>query len=215
MSATTFSNVLRQLLFKRDKSAHDLAKETGLAPSSIYRILNGEAKTIRISTRFLLARALGVQPEAFDHEDVLSCDLPPMPPTPLSDSVADAPAKDEPLPVSGRVPLYRLSQVGAMARGDDEAPQRAVPPPPFDDYKGLDLIAVEVPPGRQGTDEPAPGDVLYVRPWKAEETPDPMDQDMVLAVRETGGALFTRWGLTPPEGVRPYGRVVCFARSWI
>ena len=201
----------------RGISVHELSDKSGIAATTIYRLVNGTAQTVRVSTLYSLAQVLGVTVDDLREPDIDLATLPPMPvfadtlSTPVAAPAASAPA------TSG-VPLYRLAQTWALGRGDTARPLRSVSPPPFEEYKGQSLIALEVPPGRRRPCEGVEvGDVLYARLWKREETPDPMDQDLVLCINDMveGAVSLVRWTLTPPEGLRPFGRVVCFARSWI
>ncbi len=227
MKPITEGYVLGKLLEKRGLSVHELAARAHVSTTTIYRLISGESQSIRISTLFKFGQVLGVSPTVFRSEDVLSKEnpfdgpvsfVPDALPDDAREALADVMAR-RPGAVAtamGAVPLYLLSQLASVVRGDPPVPERTVCPPPFRELDGLDLVAMVVPPGRRALDGVEAGDVLYARLWKEGETPDPMDQDVVLCMRETGGVTLVRWGITAaPEGSRPVGRVVSFARGWI
>lgn len=208
MKPSTEGYVIGQLAIKRGLSHIQLARKADVAPTTIYRLVSGEAQSVRASTLLMIANALGVTPEDLRHEDILSRELPTM-----ADTVAEV-AKPR-APVQSGVPLYKINKLDTALRGNTGEADDRVPPPPFEEYKGFTLIALTVPAGYSESLGLENGDVVYIRPW-FEEKAVPIAGDVVIA--EVNGRplpMLLRWKDQMPEGVHPRGSVIAFARSWI
>lgn len=57
-----------KLLKKDGRTMYEIAKEVGVAPSSMSRILRGEQKSLNLNTAFKLADTLGVDINEFRKE---------------------------------------------------------------------------------------------------------------------------------------------------
>ncbi len=207
MKPSTEGYVIGQLAIKRGLSHIQLARKADVAPTTIYRLVSGEAQSVRASTLLMIANALGVTPEDLRHEDILNRELPTM-----ADTVAEV-AKPR-APVQSGVPLYKINKIDTALRGDTGGADDRVPPPPFEEYKGFTLIALTVPAGYSESLGLENGDVVYIRPW-GEEKAVPIAGDVVIA--EVNGRplpMLLRWKDQMPEGVHPRGNVIAFARSW-
>lgn len=208
MKPSTEGYVIGQLAIKRGLSHIQLARKADVAPTTIYRLVSGEAQSVRASTLLMIANALGVTPEDLRHEDILSRELPTM-----ADTVAEV-AKPR-APVQSGVPLYKINKIDTALRGDTGGTDDRVPPPPFEEYMGFTLIALTVPAGYSESLGLENGDVVYIRPW-GEEKAVPIAGDVVIA--EVNGRplpMLLRWKDQMPDGVHPRGSVIAFARSWI
>lgn len=208
MKPSTEGYVIGQLAIKRGLSHIQLARKADVAPTTIYRLVSGEAQSVRASTLLMIANALGVTPEDLRHEDILNRELPTM-----ADTVAEV-AKPR-APVQSGVPLYKINKIDTALRGDTGGADDRVPPPPFEEYKGFTLIALTVPAGYSESLGLENGDVVYIRPW-GEEKAVPIAGDVVIA--EVNGRplpMLLRWKDQMPEGVHPRGNVIAFARSWV
>lgn len=208
MKPSTEGYVIGQLALKRGLSQIQLARKADVAPTTIYRLVSGEAQSVRASTLLMIANALGVTPEDLRHEDILNRELPTM-----ADTVAEVSKPRAPVPTG--IPLYKINQVDAALREDFSTVKATVPPPPFEEYKGFTLIALTVPAGYSESLGLENGDVVYIRPW-FEETAVPIAGDVVIA--EVYGRplpVLLRWKDQMPEGVHPRGNVIAFARSWV
>lgn len=208
MKPSTEGYVIGQLALKRGLSQIQLARKADVAPTTIYRLVSGEAQSVRASTLLMIANALGVTPEDLRHEDILNRELPTM-----ADTVTEV-AKPR-APVQSGVPLYKINKIDTALRGDTGEADDRVPPPPFEEYKGFTLIALTVPAGYSESLGLENGDVVYIRPW-FEETAVPIAGDVVIA--EVYGRplpVLLRWKDQMPEGVHPRGNVIAFARSWV
>lgn len=208
MKPSTEGYVIGQLAIKRGLSHIQLARKADVAPTTIYRLVSGEAQSVRASTLLMIANALGVTPEDLRHEDILNRELPTM-----ADTVTEV-AKPR-APVQSGVPLYKINKIDTALRGDTGGADDRVPPPPFEEYKGFTLIALTVPAGYSESLGLENGDVVYIRPW-GEEKAVPIAGDVVIA--EVNGRplpMLLRWKDQMPEGVHPRGNVIAFARSWI
>lgn len=208
MKPSTEGYVIGQLALKRGLSQIQLARKADVAPTTIYRLVSGEAQTVRASTLLMIANALGVTPEDLRHEDILNRELPTM-----ADTVAEV-SKPR-APVQSGVPLYKINKIDTALRGDTGGTDDRVPPPPFEEYKGFTLIALTVPAGYSESLGLENGDVVYIRPW-FEEPAVPIAGDVVIA--EVYGRplpVLLRWKDQMPEGVHPRGNVIAFARSWV
>lgn len=208
MKPSTEGYVIGQLAIKRGLSHIQLARKADVAPTTIYRLVSGEAQSVRASTLLMIANALGVTPEDLRHEDILNRELPTM-----ADTVAEV-AKPR-APVQSGVPLYKINKIDTALRGDTGEADDRVPPPPFEEYRGFTLVALTVPAGYSESLGLENGDVVYIRPW-GEEKAVPIAGDVVIA--EVNGRplpMLLRWKDQMPEGVHPRGNVIAFARSWI
>lgn len=208
MKPSTEGYVIGQLALKRGLSQIQLARKADVAPTTIYRLVSGEAQSVRASTLLMIANALGVTPEDLRHEDILNRELPTM-----ADTVAEVSKPRAPVPTG--IPLYKINRVDAALREDFSTVKATVPPPPFEEYKGFTLIALTVPAGYSESLGLENGDVVYIRPW-GEEKAVPIAGDVVIA--EVNGRplpMLLRWKDQMPEGVHPRGNVIAFARSWI
>lgn len=208
MKPSTEGYVIGQLALKRGLSQIQLARKADVAPTTIYRLVSGEAQSVRASTLLMIANALGVTPEDLRHEDILNRELPTM-----ADTVAEV-SKPR-APVQSGVPLYKINKIDTALRGDTGGADDRVPPPPFEEYKGFTLIALTVPAGYSESLGLENGDVVYIRPW-FEENAVPIAGDVVIA--EVYGRplpILLRWKDQMPEGVHPRGSVIAFARSWV
>lgn len=208
MKPSTEGYVIGQLAIKRGLSHIQLARRADVAPTTIYRLVSGEAQSVRASTLLMIANALGVTPEDLRHEDILNRELPTM-----ADTVTEV-AKPR-APVQSGVPLYKINKIDSALRGDTGGADDRVPPPPFEEYKGFTLIALTVPAGYSESLGLENGDVVYIRPW-GEEKAVPIEGDVVIA--EVYGRplpILLRWKDQMPEGVHPRGNVIAFARSWV
>lgn len=208
MKPSTEGYVIGQLAIKRGLSHIQLARKADVAPTTIYRLVSGEAQSVRASTLLMIANALGVTPEDLRHEDILNRELPTM-----ADTVTEV-AKPR-APVQSGVPLYKINKIDTALRGDTGEADDRVPPPPFEEYKGFTLIALTVPAGYSESLGLENGDVVYIRPW-FEEKAVPIAGDVVIA--EVNGRplpMLLRWKDQMPEGVHPRGNVIAFARSWV
>ena len=208
MKPSTEGYVIGQLAIKRGLSHIQLARKADVAPTTIYRLVSGEAQSVRASTLLMIANALGVSPEDLRHEDILNQELPTM-----ADTVTEV-AKPR-APVQSGVPLYKINKIDTALRGDTGEADDRVPSPPFEEYKGFTLIALTVPAGYSESLGLENGDVVYIRPW-GEEKAVPIAGDVVIA--EVNGRplpMLLRWKDQMPEGVHPRGSVIAFARSWI
>lgn len=208
MKPSTEGYVIGQLAIKRGLSHIQLARKADVAPTTIYRLVSGEAQSVRASTLLMIANALGVTPEDLRHEDILNHELPTM-----ADTVAEV-AKPR-TPVQSGVPLYKINKIDTALRGNAREADDRVPPPPFEEYKGFTLIALTVPAGYSESLGLENGDVVYIRPW-GEEKAVPIAGDVVIA--EVNGRplpMLLRWKDQMPDGVYPRGNVIAFARSWV
>ena len=208
MKPSTEGYVIGQLAIKRGLSHIQLARKADVAPTTIYRLVSGEAQSVRASTLLMIANALGVTPEDLRHEDILNRELPTM-----ADTVTEV-VKPR-APVQSGVPLYKINKIDTALRGDTGGADDRVPPPPFEEYKGFTLIALTVPAGYSESLGLENGDVVYIRPW-GEEKAVPIAGDVVIA--EVNGRplpMLLRWKDQMPEGVHPRGNVIAFARSWV
>ena len=204
----TVGFVAKTLAEKRGFTLNAFARKAGLAPSTLWNVYRGTAKTVRPYTLKAMADALGVTPEDLCHEDILNRELPTM-----ADTVAEVSKPRAPVPTG--IPLYKINQVDAALREDFSTVKATVPPPPFEEYKGFTLIALTVPAGYSESLGLENGDVVYIRPW-GEEKAVPIAGDVVIA--EVNGRplpMLLRWKDQMPEGVHPRGSVIAFARSWI
>lgn len=204
----TVGFVAKTLAEKRGLTLNAFARKAGLAPSTLWNVYQGTAKTVRPYTLKAMADALGVTPEDLCHEDILSRELPTM-----ADTVTEVAKPRAPVPTG--VPLYKISKIDTALRGDTGGADDRVPPPPFEEYKGFTLIALTVPAGYSESLGLENGDVVYIRPW-FEEKAVPIAGDVVIA--EVNGRplpILLRWKDQMPEGVHPRGNVIAFARSWI
>ena len=111
--------------------------------------------------------------------------------------------------------LYKLRDIARALKGEKVMREGLVPPPPFEEYEGLELSAIIVPAGYSDSLGLENGDVAYICPL-AEGSAPPLEGDVVLAELEGRPLpLLLRWSGQTPASVRPLGNVICFARSWV
>ena len=63
MTPSIEGQMIARLALQHGLSCSQLAKKAGVAPSTLYKLVSGEAQSIRASTLLLVAQALGVSPD--------------------------------------------------------------------------------------------------------------------------------------------------------
>lgn len=225
MTPSIEGQMIARLALQQGLSCSQLAKKAGVAPSTLYKLVSGEAQSIRASTLLLVAQALGVSPDVVRGAAEAPAPLPevPAPRRPFLPPLTVTPSPEGGLPPTPEAwprprvgaPLYKLRDVARALKGEKVMREGLVPPPPFEEYEGLELSAIIVPAGYSDSLGLENGDVAYICPL-AEGSAPPLEGDVVLAELEGRPLpLLLRWSGKTPASVRPLGNVICFARSWV
>jgi transcriptional regulator with XRE-family HTH domain len=155
----TVGFVAKTLAEKAGLTLNAFARKAGLAPSTLWNVYQGTAKTVRPYTLKAMADALGVRPEDLESEAILNSPL-PLPQVPVAKATPVAPANRVPVLKAESVDDLCGENVDMQAVG--EKAQRWVAWPPFPVATVRGLVATEVKRGMAMEPDVRVGDILYL-----------------------------------------------------
>lgn len=177
---STLAANIQTIALRKGLTANAVAKKAGIQTSSLTRLLNGEAQTLRSLTLQKVAAVLGVPP------DILKCEGLDL--DPVSDRTGPS-GSSAPIADMETIPVFTLEQLKDMDELSDDpvALSEIKPvefiPAPSSDFIGKSIVAIRHH-GRAMFPELSEGDILFIKgfPYRcATKMPRLVDGDRVVA----------------------------------